>query len=452
MTIPSRSGLSVFLAAVVLVGNTGCGNHATADKEEAGDAMAVASTRILTDRVAESYVELVLAVGHYDPDYVDYYYGPPEYREEMTADPPALEIIERKAKGLVSDLEREPPARSDELLALRHRYLHKQLQSLIARVEMLKGKKLDFDTESRALYDATAPVNTEAHFQTIVKQLEELLPGAGPLEDRYVRFRSAFVIPPARLDTVFKRAIAECRRRTVEHIELPEDESFDVEYVTNKSWSAYNWYQGNYRSLIQVNTDLPIYIDRAVDLACHEGYPGHHVYNLLLEKNLVRDRDWMEFSVYPLFSPQSLISEGSANYGIEMAFPGNERVEFERSELFGLAGLDPEMADKYYRVQELAGELSYAGNEAARRYLNGTITASQAADWLNRFALMAPDRAKQRVRFIDQYRSYVINYNRGKDLVKTFIERGNPSTTERWNRFATLLSTPRLPSELTSPE
>jgi hypothetical protein len=91
--------------------------------------------------------------------------------------------------------------------------------------------------------------------------------------------------------------------------------------VTGKSWGAYNWYQGSFRSRIQVNTDLPIFIDRALDLACHEGYPGHHVYNVLLEKNLVRDRGWIEFTVYPLFSPQSLIAEGSANLGIEVAFP-----------------------------------------------------------------------------------------------------------------------------------
>ena len=76
--------------------------------------------------------------------------------------------------------------------------------------------------------------------------------------------------------------------------------------------------------MIQVNTDLPIFIDRAVDLACHEGYPGHHVYNMLMEKNLVRERGWMEFSVYPLFSPQSLIAEGSANFGIEVALPGED--------------------------------------------------------------------------------------------------------------------------------
>ena len=107
-------------------------------------------------------------------------------------------------------------------------------------------------------------------------------------------------------------------------------EHFTVEYVTNKSWSGYNWYQGGFRSLIQVNTDLPIYIDRAVDLACHEGYPGHHVYNALLEQHLVKARGWLEFSVYPLFSPQSLIAEGTANYGIEVAFPGRDRIAFEQ--------------------------------------------------------------------------------------------------------------------------
>ena len=87
---------------------------------------------------------------------------------------------------------------------------------------------------------------------------------------------------------MFRAAIQACRERTVEHITLPSSEQFTLEYVKNKSWSGYNWYQGNFRSLIQVNTDLPIYIDRAIDLACHEGYPGHHVYNVLLEKNLVQ--------------------------------------------------------------------------------------------------------------------------------------------------------------------
>ena len=189
-----------------------------------------------------------------------------------------------------------------------------------------------------------------------------------------------FVIPSDRLDQVFETAIAECRRRTLVHVDLPADESFTVEYVTDKSWSGYNWYQGNFRSLIQVNTDLPIYIDRAVDLACHEGYPGHHIYNVLLEQHLVRERGWPEFSVYALFSPQSLIAEGTANYGIEVAFPSEEPLAFEREVLFPAAGLDASRATEYYQVQALVGHLDYAGNEAARRYLNGEIDRAAAVD------------------------------------------------------------------------
>jgi hypothetical protein len=198
-----------------------------------------------------------------------------------------------------------------------------------------------------------------------------------------------------------------------------------------------------------VNTDLPIYIDRAVDLACHEGYPGHHVYNVLLEKNLVRDRGWMEFTVYPLFSPQSLIAEGTANYGIQVAFPDEERLAFEQQVLFPAAGLDPAKTKEYYAVQALVEKLSYAGNEAARRYLNGEIDARAAAAWLEKYALMPAERAAQRVRFFDQYRSYVINYNLGKDMVREYIEaRAQGDESRRWEEFGKLLSSPRLPSGL----
>jgi hypothetical protein len=316
---------------------------------------------------------------------------------------------------------------------------------------MLRRERLSFDEESRALYDAVAPTFPESHFQNVLDQLEKQLPGTGPVLPRYEAFRSAFVIPKDRLDAVFQAAIAGCRERTAAHIALPPGERFTLEYVTNKSWSGYNWYQGGYRSVIQMNTDLPIYIDRALDLACHEGYPGHHVYNALLERHLVRDRGWVEFSVYALFSPQSLIAEGTANYGIEVAFPGQERSTFEGQVLFPAAGIDAGLARNYYEVQALAEKLAYAGNEAARRYLNGEIDREAAAAWLERYALMPKERAAQRVRFFDQYRSYVINYNLGKDLVRDYIESrpgvaGNPE--RRWQEFEKLLSSPRLPSTL----
>jgi hypothetical protein len=400
------------------------------------------------DRIAENYVKLALAIGQHDADFVDAYYGPPEWKTAAAASKVPLETLAARAADLSAALgkEREP---SDDMSRLRLTYLRKQLAALSARLRMLRGERLSFDDESKALYDAVAPKLSEAHFQKILDTLEKRFPGSGPLVERYEAFRRPFVIPKEKLDAVFTTAIQACRERTLKHIPLPPNESFTVEYVTGKSWSGYNWYQGGFRSLIQVNTDLPIYVDRAIDLACHEGYPGHHVYNVLLEKHLVKDRGWVEFTVYPLFSPQSLIAEGTANYGIAVAFPGNERIEFEQKVLFPAAGIDPSRAREYYEVQALVDKLAYAGNEAARRYINKEIDGAQAAAWLERYALMPRARAEQRVRFFDQYRSYVINYNLGKDLVAAYIERkAKDSPRERWAEFTRLLSSPRLPSGL----
>ncbi|HEY9421108.1 MAG TPA: hypothetical protein VIW92_06820 [Thermoanaerobaculia bacterium] len=401
--------------------------------------------------IAESYVKLVLAVGQHDTDYVDAYYGPPEWRKDAETRKRPLAEIRAEAESLIASLQSSPPQGGDELVRLRHQYLLRQLQAMTARIDMLSGKRLTFDEESKALYDAVAPTLDASHFQRVLDELEEVVPGDSPIAERVEAFRQQFVIPRDRLDAVFSAAIDECRRRTAEHIELPPGESFEVEYVTGKSWSAYNWYKGGFHSLIQVNTDLPVFIDRAIDLACHEGYPGHHVYNALLEKHLVRDRNWPELSVYPLFSPQSLIAEGTANFGIEVAFPGEARTAFERGTLYPLAGIDPAKADRYAEVQRLLQRLSYAGNEAARRYLDGEISRQDAEAWLARYALMSPERAAQRVRFMDQYRSYVINYNLGQDLVREYIERRGGTENrrdKRWEEFEKLLSSPRLPSGL----
>jgi hypothetical protein len=402
------------------------------------------------DTIAEEYVKLVLALGQHDSDYVDAYYGPPEWKTEAAKAKIDLGGLAVRAAALEASLARQPQP-SGEMERLRLQYLQRQVASLGARVRILRGERMTFDQESKALYDAVAPALSESHFQEILDRLEQRFPGSGPLVERYDTFRRAFVIAPSKLDAVFQRAIQACAERTRQHITLPAGETFTVEYVTGKSWSGYNWYQGGFKSLIQVNTDLPIYIDRAVDLACHEGYPGHHAYNVLLEKHLVKDRGWIEFTVYPLFSPQSLIAEGSANFGIEVAFPGRQRVEFERTVLFPAAGLDGGRAAEYYEVKGLIDQLSYAGNEAARRYLDGQIDATRAVAWLERYALMPHDRAVQRVKFFDQYRSYVINYNLGEDMVRRYVEThgGTPEQPDRrWEEFEKLISSPRLPSGL----
>ncbi|MGI9261249.1 MAG: hypothetical protein ACR2QR_04400 [Woeseiaceae bacterium] len=394
------------------------------------------------------YLFLELSMGWHDDGHVDAYFGPESIRSAANDAQLSLAEIRSRAKSLQTHLAAHRDDADNSLELARLDGLERRLVALDTRIALQENRALDFDAESVRLFGAAAPDHEAAYFEAILQDIDTLLGGEGDLSVRVNEFRNQFVIPDESLETVFDRAIAECRRRTLQHIELPAHESFSIEYVNDKPWSGYNWYQGNAQSLIQINTDLPIFISRAVDLGCHEGYPGHHTFNALLEQKLVKERDWQEFSIYPLFSPQSLIAEGSGNYGIELAFPGRERIEFEKEVLFPLAGLDAAEADRYYELLELLARLDYAGNEAARDYLNGTISREEAVQWLVDYSLSSPERAKQRTEFFDTYRSYVINYNLGKDLVREYVERDTTDIAERWRRFENLLSTPTTAADL----
>jgi hypothetical protein len=221
-----------------------------------------------------------------------------------------------------------------------------------------------------------------------------------------------------------------------------------MEFVTKKPWSGYNWYKGGAHSLIQINTDLPIYISRALDLGCHEGYPGHHVLNALLEEKLTKDKGWVEFSVYPLFSPQSFIAEGSANFGIELAFPGKAKTEFERDKLYPLAGLDPKTAEAYGELQDAKAALSSSGNTIAALYLSGKMTKEQAVRALMKYTLYSRGGAEKRVSFIETYRSYVINYNIGQDMVRDHVYRAGKTQDARWKAMERVISEPTVPADL----
>jgi len=405
--------------------------------------------------IAENYVKLVLNIGQYDADYVDSYYGPEEWRvnlkSDLKFDSTAYKNLSTKTDELLNELESLGEYKADALETLRFRYLYKQILACKTKIFMLNGVLLPFDEETKALYDASAPTHNKEFFQSTIIELDKILPGSGDIAKRLNDFKMKYEIPKEKLKVVFNAAIQECRRRTVNHIELPPTESFTVEYVKDKPWGAYNWYKGNFYSVIEVNTDLPIYIDHAVDLAAHEGYPGHHVYNALLEWNLAKKRNWVEFKVYALFSPQSLIAEGAANYGIDVLFPGDERIKFEKEVLFPLAGLNPNEADLYYKVIDLLENFSYSGNEAARNFLDGKWTREQTVEWLQKNALRTKESADKYVSFIEKYRSYVINYNLGMDIVKDYIERNGGSennSAKRWELFEHLLSTPQTPSGL----
>ena len=399
------------------------------------------------DAVARDYVRLTLEIGERDEGYVDAYYGPPEWREGARANPrtlPELAAAVGELQGRLAAI----TVMADSPEARRIAFLFAQLEAAATRLRMIQGERLSFADEAQGLYGVTPDIRPLAEYDPVLARIERLVPGEGPLADRVETFQNRFTIPADRLDAVMRAAMDECRRRTVAHIPMPEGERFTLEFVTGRPWSGYNWYQGDYASLIQVNTDLPVRLSRAVDLGCHEGYPGHHAYNALLEQRLARGRGWVEYKVYPLYSPQSFIAEGSANYGIELAFPGEERLEFETRTLYPLAGLPTERAREYLALQEAMQALAGARFTIARDYLEGRITRAQAVELTRRYQLVSRQRAEQSIDFTDHYRAYVINYGLGRDMVGTYVEAAGPDPAARWARMHRILSEPTLPGDL----
>ena len=402
--------------------------------------------------IAIEYVKLGLQIGQYDTDFVDAYYGPDSLKpitpKEATF-PKDRFIV--NANDLINRLAIFNKKNKNAEWNNRASWISSQLTAYSRRVKIFSGERGSFDEESKELFGVVAPTYPESYFKNEVHSLDSLLPGTGSISERFQKLANKFIIPKNKIDTIFKTAISVSRQRTLAHFKLPSEEKFTLEYVTGKPWSGYNWYKGNYTSLIQINTDLDIFIERAVDVASHESYPGHHVYNMLLEKNLYHDKGWVEISLYPLFSPQSLIAEGSANYGIEMAFHDKEKVVFVKNVLLPLAGLDTTGIDLYFMALELKSALNFSRNEVARGLLNNTMTETEALRWLLDYGLNNRESALKSISFIRKYGSYVINYNYGMLLVKNYIESSEGSVTspdKRWKIFGELLSKEVLPVNL----
>jgi hypothetical protein len=398
--------------------------------------------------ISDAYVRLTLEAGTHEAEYVDAYYGPPALQAAATANPRSLAQLIAAARVLTAAIDAVLPSIKVESDRRRAVALRGMLIAADTRLQMLQGRTFAFNDEAQGQFATVPDLKPLAHYDAILASLETLIPGNGPLAARVDTFNERYVIPKDRLQPVFDAAISECKRRTAQFINLPAGETFVMEFVTGKPWSGYNYYKGSYKSLIQINTDLPIRISRAVDLGCHEGYPGHHVLNLMVEERLARKNGWKEYEVNPLYSPTSVLSEGSANYGIDLAFPAAERLAFERDILYPIAGLDPNSAEAFWKMQQMTDALSGARLTIAKMYLDGAVTRAQALELTQKYLLLSPARAEQSVKFTDHYRSYVINYGWGKDLVRAYIERGNPDPTERWRRMEKILSEPTVPADL----
>lgn len=398
------------------------------------------------DRIAADYVALILEIGEREPGYVDAYYGPPEWQAEAKAHPREVPALTAGAAALTARLNAVSMARADAAAVQRRKYLLAHVSAAAARLRMLSGETMSFADEAEALFGIRPDLLPLSTYDPVLAEIDALVPGPGPLADRVTAFKTGFVIPKDRLEPVIAAAIAECRARTAAHIALPANERFTLGFVGDKPWSGYNYYLGDAASRIEINADFPIHTERAIDLGCHEGYPGHHVYNALLERTFVRQRGWVEMSVYPLFSPMSFVAEGSANYGIDLAFPGDEGTRFEAEVLAPLAGIADADFAKKARLGALMRRLARAEYTIADDFLSGRVPRDATIARLAKYSLTTPDKAAQRLRFIETYRSYIINYGLGRDTVQAWVERQGP---DHWAGMETLLSSQILPVDLT---
>ncbi len=384
------------------------------------------------DHLAERYVTLTLALGRADPGYVDSYYGPRELEEAATELDVTAESLARDVAGLVARLQKLSTSDRGEALLLQARALH-------ARAGRLAGEEMTFDEESLRYFGTVALPAGEAVVASSRERLEALLPGDGSLKERYAAHRAQFLIPEDRLRQVLIAALEACRARTREHLELPEGEHVELEMVRTLPWAAYHYYHGDFRSRIAVNVSAPVPLHQAVELMCHEAYPGHHTWVSLQDQELVRRRGWHELSVNALYTPRTLLAEGGASLGVGLVFPPAERLAFERDVLFPLAGLDPGGAERHAEVEDEIRRLASGSVETARRYLDGEWPRYRAAASLESLGM----EPRPMLAFIDRYRSYVIAYTWGEQLVR---ERGRS-----WDTYRDLILEPPGLNDLTRP-
>lgn len=406
------------------------------------------------DSIAESYVKLVLDVGLYDEGYVDFYYGPPEWRPaaldsgEVSEFP--YEYLRTRAVELIQRLNSLKEKQAEDPEEARRLFLKAHIVSVAARIDMLAGKTLSFREESKALFDAVAPTLQIDDFESVLAELDSLVPGSGDLKAKLKVYRKRFVIPPDRVALVMQTALDSARSRTRAFIDLPDGDSCALEIVTGKPWRAFNAFQGNGKSIIQLNVDSPLRISGVLDCVCHEGYPGHHVNASMWEERLYRGKGWVEFSISPLYSPSSLVAEGIAECAAEMVFPGDEALQFEKDVLYPLAGLDTAEADRFRRINALADSLQWALITAAQKYLDGELSRDETVRWFTDYALMSPEIAEGTIPVVEFYRTYAITYKLGRSLIRNWITANGGSAGDserRWQLFSELLSTPMIPSQ-----
>jgi len=372
--------------------------------------------------------------------FVDYYYGPPEWKATVEAEgeTPALDLV-RAANSLLDTL----PAGRDKsgpyaFEPRRATYLHKELIALETVCRKLNGETFALADEVERCFDIRPTWTPESQFEEAHVLLDEALPGEGSIYERRQRLRRRYELAGEQrkeLVNFMRQAMAEAQRRTLAFIDLPEGEEVELALVSDKVYGGENWYLGNYRSRVDLNTDLPTSMNWLIDLVCHEGYPGHHTEFVSKERSLYRGRGYMEQCIAPIISPQSVISEGIATSAMEMIFTPDEAEQWARVNLYPAAGIKPINADRAKIAR--AGELLGGVEENARFMLSDGRPEDEVGRYLMKYLLIPEDFAQKSLEFIQNpfREGYIFTYFQGKKLMKPYLS--GPDKQEVFKRFLT---------------
>ena len=396
----------------------------------------------MIDSFGTTYLRIAFGVERHFPGFIDAYVGPADLRAEAdTAPPPTVADLLRQTRALHEALPEQayPPTRRT--------YLDKQLTAITMVLRTLAGETTPYREEVAACFDIVPEFVPEAAFEAALRELDEIVPGRGPLLDRMNDWRDRYIIDNATARTAFDLLLNETRSRTLDLVELPAGEAIELRFVENKPWSGYNWYLGNAKSLVEINVDLPLRANVLTDLIAHEGYPGHHTEHSLKDRILFQEKGFAEHAIHLINTPECVISEGIATVAEAQIFPGSEGIGWKTNVLYpslGIAG-DPEREE---RIESIVGQLrAVDGNAAILRHEAGASEA-EIVDYLQTWGLVQKERAERRFRFIDDplWRPYVFTYYAGRDLMREYIGQG--ARADQIERFRFLLTEQITPSWL----
>jgi hypothetical protein len=382
------------------------------------------------------YLRLALEINKHIEGYVDAYLGPPDLRAEVEA------AAKRPAALLLDDLEqlRQQLPEGDEE---RRSYLVATLRAIDCSVRIIHGAQFDYLDEVHRLYDIRPQQVDETVFTAAHQELDTLLPGDGTVAERIEARRRRYELNAEQVLPLLELARAETRQRTQEIVPLVAGEDVEFRLTANQPWSAYNWYLGHGRSLIEFNTDIPVSALGMLATCAHEAYPGHHTEHQLKERHLYQEKGYAEQAVFLLHSPAAVIAEGIATTAAEIIFPAGGEHEWNETVLLPAAGLPVEPAEQMRRIARASRLLRYVSGNAAILYHSGQISERQAIDYIQTYGLAGEQRARQSFRFLSNplFRSYIFTYTEGYDLIRQASQNGNKTAV-----FLRLLTGQVLPS------